>query len=273
MFRKLIAACFVPVLSCPIPAQQSPVAAQAPQGTLQAHTVLDGTQVKLRLSQTISSADATVGQQVPFEVLEDIKVDDVIVLPKGATAIAVVTEAQPKRRMGRGGKLNMSISYARLADGEKVALRAVKEAKGGSHTGAMTGAIVATSLIIWPAAPFFLFMHGKDITIPQGMEITAFVEGDMHLDMTKFAATQAAAVPASMTVASGSETSISVESTPGGADIQIDGAFVGNTPSTLKVVSGLHEITVTKKGFAPWTRKMNVTEGNIHLNAELDKAN
>jgi hypothetical protein len=79
------------------------------------HTLLDGTPVKLRLSQSISSEDAKVGQEVPFEVVEEVKVDDFVVLPKGATAIANVTEAEHKKRMGRAGKLNMTISYARLA--------------------------------------------------------------------------------------------------------------------------------------------------------------
>ena len=82
-----------------------------------------------------------------------------------------------KKRMARGGKLDIEIDYVKLADGEKAAIRAVKETKGGGHTGAMTGAIVATSLVVWPAAPFFLFMHGKDTTIPKGTEITAYVNG------------------------------------------------------------------------------------------------
>lgn len=114
----------------------------------------DGTPIKLVLGETISSADATVGQTVPFEVVEDIVVDGIVVVPKGGTAWATVTEAQAKRRMGRGGKLDMNIDKVRLADGSKTLLSAVKNAKGGSHTGAMTGAIVATSLIVWPAAPF-----------------------------------------------------------------------------------------------------------------------
>ncbi len=50
----------------------------------------------------------------------------------------------------------------------------------------MTGAIVATSLVVWPAAPFFLFMHGKDINIPKGTQITAFVQGDVRLDANNF---------------------------------------------------------------------------------------
>jgi hypothetical protein len=146
----------------------------------------DGTPIKLVLSETISSADTTVGQTIPFEVVEDVLVDGVVVVPKGGNAWATVTDAQPKRRMGRGGKLDLNIDKVRLVDGSNTLLSAVKNTKGGSHTCAMTGAIVATSLIVWPAAPFFLFMHGKDITIPKGTAITAFVQGDDVLDRSKF---------------------------------------------------------------------------------------
>ena len=65
----------------------------------------------------------------------------------------------------RGGKLDVNIDSVRLSNGQKVALRAVKNVKGGSHTGAMTGAMVATGIVFFPAAPLFLFKRGKDITI------------------------------------------------------------------------------------------------------------
>jgi len=224
----------------------------------------------LRLSLTLSSAEAKAGQEIPFEVVEEVKVDGAVVLPKGSTAIGSVTEANPKRSMGRAGKLNMSISYARLADQEKVALRAVKDSKGGGHVGAMTGAMVATSIVFFPAAPLFLFIHGKDVTIPQGTEITAFVEGDMHLDMTKFggAAPAGNSAPSVATA----QASLSIDSTPPGADIEVDGAFVGNTPSTISVPSGNHEVVLKKKGFNSWTRKMNVTGGSVHVSAEMEPA-
>jgi hypothetical protein len=215
----------------------------------------------------MSSADAKVGQEVPFEVVEEVKVDGITVLPKGATAIGTVTEANSKKSMGRAGKLNMSISYARLADQEKAALRAVQENKGGGHVGAMTGAIVATSIVFFPAAPLFLFIHGKDITIPQGTEITAFVDGDMHLDMTRFGASSIAGTNA---VAPQGLASAFIESTPSGADISVDGSFVGSTPSTLNLTPGTHDILVTKQGFTDWTRKLNVTGNSVHLNVGLN---
>ena len=156
----------------------------------------DGTPIKIRITRTISSADAKVDEKVDFEVLEETKIGEVLVIPRGGIAWGTVTEAQPKRRMARGGKLNVNIDSVRLVTGEKVALRAVKEVKGGGHTGAMTGAIVATSIVFFPAAPFFLFMHGKDITIPKGTEITAYINGDAPLDPAKFAPKVVSAEPA-----------------------------------------------------------------------------
>ena len=163
------------------------------------NTLLDGTAVKLRLAENLTSATSKTGDSVPFEVTEDVLVDGVLVLPKGSQALATVTEANPKKSMGRGGKLNVNVDSARLADGEKVQLRASQDNKVGGHVGAMTGAMVATSIVFFPAAPLFLFVHGKDITIPKGTEITAFVEGDMKLDMAKFApATPGGAVGATV---------------------------------------------------------------------------
>ena len=135
----------------------------------------DATPVKLRFNRTVSSADAHVGDTVDFEVLQDIGVNGTLVIPKGGFAFGTVTEAQPKRRMARGGKLEINVDYVKLLSSDKAALRSVKGGSGGGHTGAMTAGIVATGIVFFPAAPFFLFMHGKDITLPKGAEFTAYV--------------------------------------------------------------------------------------------------
>jgi hypothetical protein len=228
----------------------------------------DGTPVKLRTARTISSADAHTGDTLDFEVLEDVFAKDALVIPKGGIAWGTVTEAQAKRRMARGGKLDVNIDSVRLTDGEKVPLRAVKDVKGGGHTGAMTGAMVGTAIVFFPAAPLFLFMHGKDISIPKGTEITAYISGDTRLDQTKF---QPAKTDSTASGASTPSTAqVDVASTPPGADIEIDGKFVGNTPSSVNVAPGDHEIAVKKNGFAVWDRKINVSSGHININAELE---
>ncbi len=232
---------------------------------------MDGTAVKLRLAETISSADAKTGQQVPFEVTEDVVVEGVTVIPKGTQALATVTDAEAKKRMGRGGKLDVNVDSTRLIDGEKVQLRAIKDTKAGGHVGAMTGAIVATSIVFFPAAPLFLLMHGKDITIPKGTEVTAFVQGDMKLDMARLTAPALGTAPTNATPAAAQMASLTVDSPIPGADIEIDGNFVGNTPSTVSVTPGQHTIVVKKKGYTDWTRPMNVAGTGVHVTADLEK--
>ncbi len=238
----------------------------------------EATPIKLRFNRTVSSADAHVGDTVDFEVLQAISVNGTPVISKGGFAFGTVTEAQPKRRMARGGKLEINIDYVKLLDSEKAALRAVNGGKGGGHVGAMTAGIVATGIVFFPAAPFFLFMHGKDVTLPKGAEFTAYVNGDMKLDIAKF---QPAASASQSDPSAGSldqnvgpvSARLQIESTPPGADIEVDGNFVGSTPSEVQVAEGDHTVVVKKSGFKNWERKLKSSSGsNVSLNAELEKA-
>jgi hypothetical protein len=246
----------------------------------------DGTPIKLRINRTISSADAQVNETVDFEILEEVKVNNVIVVPRGGMAWGTVTEAQPKRRMGRAGKLDVNIDDVRLASGEKVPLRAVKDVKGGGHQGAITGAMVATSIVFFPAAPLFLLMHGKDITIPKGTEITAYISGDVPLDPAKFAPTRGATVETNVTPGQSSAasaslpvnqteaalSSIEIKSTPDGADITVDEKYMGSTPSTLRLTVGDHRIKIEKPGFKSWEKTLTVNSGgSATVNASLEQ--
>ena len=65
---------------------------------------------------------------------------------------------------------------------------------------------------------------------------------------------------------------ISVSSTPANADIEIDGSFVGNTPSLIEVMPGEHSVLVKKTGYKNWERKLRVTGGSVNVSAELEKA-
>jgi hypothetical protein len=65
---------------------------------------------------------------------------------------------------------------------------------------------------------------------------------------------------------------ISVSSMPANADIEIDGSFVGNTPSIVDVTAGEHAVVVKKTGYKNWERKMKVSGGAVNISAELEKA-
>jgi hypothetical protein len=235
----------------------------------------DATPVKLRTTRNLSSADAKEGETVDFEVLEDVKSSDTVLIPRGGVALGTVTRAKPKGRMGKGGKLDITIDSVRLVTGEKVALRAVKETKGGSHTGAMTGAMVATGILFFPAAPLFLFMKGKDIKIPKGTDITAYINGDVPLDPAKF--TAAAATPDGQPAVSAQATAVAsctmtIKSDPEGAEITIDGKYVGNTPSTIQLEPGDHTISLKKANFTVWEKTITATAGgNVTVGPTLEK--
>jgi hypothetical protein len=246
-----------------------------------------GTPVKLRLNRTIFSANAHahVNDTADFDVLEEIKVHGDIVVSRGSMAWGTVTEAEPKRRMARGGKLNVNIDDVRLASGEKVPLRAVQDPKGGGHTGTMVGAMVATAIVFFPAAPLFLFMKGKDITIPKGTEITAYVNGDIALDPAKFApanvATAATSPSATQPSAGGTVpvtgvepavSSVEIKSTPDAADITVDEKYPGSTPAMLHLAAGERTIRLEKQGFKTREKTLTVNSGeNTTVNASLEQ--
>lgn len=61
-------------------------------------------------------------------------------------------------------------------------------------------------------------------------------------------------------------------STPSGADITLDGKYVGSTPSVIDVGTGKHVVAVTMPGFDPWKRDLTVSPGSeLTVNAVLQK--
>jgi hypothetical protein len=130
-------------------------------------TLLNGTPIRLKLNKSISSASVHVSDPVELEVVEEITLDGVVVIPKGAQGMGVVTDAEPKKRMGRGGKLGISITSVRLSNSEKTPVRSYQEG-----TGSNSAALPLAS--------------GKDVVFTQGAEFTAYVDGDVHLKRETF---------------------------------------------------------------------------------------
>ncbi len=133
-------------------------------------TLRNGTPIHLKLGKSISSATAHVGDVVDLHVVEEVIVDGLSVIPQGAAAIGLVTDAEPKKRMGHGGKLSFTINFVRLRDKEKAAVRSFQESNGPNNS---AGAIL-------PLAT------GKEVVYAQGTEFIAYVDGDMQLKKEAF---------------------------------------------------------------------------------------
>jgi hypothetical protein len=65
---------------------------------------------------------------------------------------------------------------------------------------------------------------------------------------------------------------VNVSSNPPGADVLLDGNFVGNSPAALKLPAGKHTVTVKMSGYADWTREISVQSASeVQLTATLEK--
>jgi hypothetical protein len=65
----------------------------------------------------------------------------------------------------------------------------------------------------------------------------------------------------------------SFSSTPAGAEVTVDGRYVGSTPSVLNLSVGNHAVEVSLPGFAQWKRDLSVSTGSeLTVNAVLQKA-
>ena len=133
-------------------------------------TLPNGTPILLKLNKSLSSETAHVGDVVELTVSEDVLVDGLCVIPRGASAVGIVSEAEPKKRMGHGGKLGLGINFVRLANNDKAAVRSFQESAGADSA---TGSIN-------PLA------HGKEVVFAQGSEFKAYVDGDIYLKRSAF---------------------------------------------------------------------------------------
>lgn len=151
------------------PATPTEASASAPSSATE-FTLHNGTPIHLKLGKTISSATAHVGDVINLQVAEEVTLNGLVVIPRGAAATAVVMQAEPKKRLGHGGKLGFNINSVRLGDDEKAAIRSYQESSSSSG-GAML-----------PLA------SGKDVVFTEGTDFTAYVDGDMKLKKAAFQA-------------------------------------------------------------------------------------
>ena len=63
---------------------------------------------------------------------------------------------------------------------------------------------------------------------------------------------------------------VEVTSIPSSADIELDGSFVGSTPSIIGIPGGDHVIRVKKNGHNPWERKIKTRTEKVKIAAALE---
>ena len=92
-----------------------------------------------------------------------------------------------------------------------------------------------------------------------------------HFDFTPVYA-EAAALSVKEAVKEEVKVGVQFSSEPGGADIYVDGDFVGSTPSKISLAPGEHTIKISRSGYTAWERKMKIEPDSApNINAVLEK--
>jgi hypothetical protein len=172
--------------SCHAQAPISDVQVPSTTNTNSSMKLEDSTPVVLRTKQDLSSATVKVGDRVAFRVVKDVRVADLIVIPRGGDAWGLVTAVQPKRRKGRPGNLDIAIQSVQLLTGENAPLRAKQHSEGKSRDVGTMADIprAAIETFGWgiPIVLLSMLRKGNDVDWPAGTGFTAYLNGDIVLD-------------------------------------------------------------------------------------------
>jgi hypothetical protein len=191
-----------------------------------------------------------------------VKVHGQVAIPRGAIASGHVVSVQRHQRLGKAGKIEVSVDFLKAPDGTDVRLRA-----GLARQGKDKGLIFLV--------PLRMIGRGPDLEIPQGTHILAYVHGDREIagEVNQSSpATSQPTVQPSLPSNAGESATVAVTSTPDHADITVDGKFLGTTPSTVRLPPGDHSVTIEKSGCKAWQRVLTLSAGgNITLDVSLDK--
>jgi|SRR5215469_1644037 len=222
-------------------AQAKPASSSAIAPASQA-VLADGTPVKLRSASATSLAALNVGDSVELNVVQDVVIHDTVVISTNSVATAVVTSRHSRISKGDNNKVDVNLRSVALVDGERVALRPNPQGKAGYPT----EAIVSSGI-------------GQDIALGDGEEFTAYVIGNVALDLTK------------MRLSTNPTQEVRISSSPANAEISIDGRVVGTSPYIAHLTRGEHAVSLRIAGYQPWRSTVRIADANAEIQAQLSR--
>ncbi len=135
-------------------------------------TLKEGTPVLLTTTEKLISGRIPEGSTIRYKVARDVVGSgNNIVIAYGSFAQGKITRSRRRGMFGKAGQLEFTVDTAEAVDGTPIPLRAMQEASGkGNKNEVIVSALLLTVLAV--------FVHGRDIEIPEGTEITAYVDHD-----------------------------------------------------------------------------------------------
>lgn len=131
--------------------------------------------MKLILMDKLRSGDSKKNDRVNYKVDEDVlDKNGKVLIKKGTPAYGTVLNSRRSGMWGKRGALDVSVEYTSAIDGQRVALRANKEKRGGGSKSLMTAGAI---LVAWPLA----FCKGSNVSIDPGTTFVAYVDDNLKI--------------------------------------------------------------------------------------------
>ena len=170
MRRIILGAAAAALVSTPLSAQQAPApapAAEAPAAAAPESGLLSlnaGVPVTLAVSQEVNSSTHHAGDTFPLTVLNDVRIGDTVVIPRGTPALGEITWRTGKGAFGKSGKLEFSLRYIDL-NGQHIPVSGDFRQEGEGNTIATGVGVIAAGLIGG------LIITGHRARVPVGREL------------------------------------------------------------------------------------------------------
>ena len=126
--------------------------------------------IKIQFAQELGNKINKIGDEVGFKAADNLFVNDVLVLPKGATGVGKVKKVVQPGIFGKDGRVDINFMYILGTDGTEIPVFVgeLAEQQAKSYAGA-AGAAIGGMIILGPiGAVGGAFVKGSSVTIPEG---------------------------------------------------------------------------------------------------------
>ena len=129
--------------------------------------------IRIELREEINSKTARRGNKVSYQVIEDIKIEDTLIIPAGTTGELEVTEIKEAGKMGQDGDVKIGFPKLTAIDGTalEVAIEEEAQQENESQKLAIGASVLGTALLGLPGVVVGYFVEGEDETIAAGSEL------------------------------------------------------------------------------------------------------
>lgn len=146
-------------------------------------TLPKDTLLKIAFTDTFSSRDSKVGDEVRFKAIDNLYVNDVLVLPKGATGVGTIKKIRKPKAFGRDGRVDINFVHIYALDGTKVPIYVGDLAEQEAKTAAgAAGVAVGGMILLGPVGAIGgAFVKGKQVEIPAGTVTVVQTSADTEI--------------------------------------------------------------------------------------------